>query len=111
MRARIIVCVTLIVAWFPKFFLFFATGGQSFLTLLLPAAGGFYPWATMSGEPTYYPKLMFAWFTTESLIFLALASVAFITRSTKLAIFCSLLWFCSIAIAIYRFLSVFKGIY
>jgi len=110
MTARIIVLGTVLIAWGLNIFLFVNTGKESMFSLL-PATGGFYPWAISSGEPTYYPNLMYAWILGELFVFSALGLVAFIKRSTWLAIICSLLWLSSIAIGIFRFLSGLNGIH
>jgi len=110
MKARIIVLGTVFIAWSLNIFLFVNTGAESF-HLLLPATGGFYPLAISSGEPTYYPTLMYAWFLGELLVFTTLGIVAFVRRSTMLAILCSSLWLGSIAVGIFRFSSNLAGIH
>ena len=110
MTARIIVLVTLLIAWGLNIFLFMNTGREA-MHLLLPATGGFYPFAIRSGESTYYPNLMFGWFLLELLVFVALGAAAFIKRSIALALICSLLWLSSILILIVRFASALSGIH
>jgi hypothetical protein len=110
MKARIIVVGTVFIAWSLNIFLFVNTGAES-LHLLLPATGGFYPLSISSGDLTYYPTLMYAWFLGELMIFTALGVAAFIKRSTSLAVICSLLWLGSIATGIFRFAANMSGIH
>jgi hypothetical protein len=110
MTARIIVLGTVLIAWSLNIFLFVNTGRES-MHLLLPATGGFYPLAISSGEPTYHPNLMYAWFVGELLVFGVLGVVAFIKRSTPLAILCSMLWLGSIVTGVLRFSSSLSGLH
>jgi hypothetical protein len=109
MKSRVIVLITLFIAWGLNIFLFVNTDGNP--RLLLPATGGYYPWAIQSGEPSYNPALEFVWNMGELAVFVALGTVAFIKRSTILAIICSLLWLGSLATGIYRFAVSMQGIH
>jgi hypothetical protein len=109
MKARLIVLGTVLIAWGLNIFLFVNTGRNSW-HLLLPASGGFYPLAVSSGEPTYHSLLMQAWFFLELFLFAAVGIFAWVTRSTKLAIVCSLLWLGSIVTGILRFALAMRGI-